>query len=84
MTEQKKQPRIPAVFAGGAGIGVSIAVYLGHQFGFDPELVTLIGSILSASIGYGVHRLNQAYPNLVNAAEAALGVDLDADGDVGK
>ena len=85
MAEQKKQqPKIPATFAGGAGIGVSIAVYIGHQYGLDPELVTVIGSVLSALIGFGVHKLNKMYPHIINELEAATGLDIDGDGDVGK
>ena len=79
-----KQPKIPATFAGGAGIGMALATYVGHQLGFDPELILTLGTVFSALIGYGVHRLNKAYPHLVNEIEAATGIDLDGDGDVGK
>ena len=79
-----KQPKVPATFAGGAGIGVGLAVYLGHRYGLDPETVTLVGSVLSALVGFAVHWLNRKYPTLVNVAERALNRDLDGDSDVGK
>ena len=82
LTQPKRKH--PTAAAGGGSLAMIAATYLGHRWGWDPELIAMAASVIGILMTLAVHYLHSNFPVLVNAIEEATGRDLNRDGQVGK